>query len=65
MKTPRYTDSHKYPHGYVGSASTNVAATMKRKQRELDAEAAKRTADQAEVAEKVRTLVAPAGARRK
>ena len=30
MKTPRYTDQHRYPNGYRRSAETNVEATFKR-----------------------------------
>lgn len=49
MKTPRYTDSHKYPHGYKKAAETNVEATFRREREKLKANAA-------EAALKVRPL---------
>lgn len=30
MKTPRFTDTHKYPHGYRPAARTNIRATFLR-----------------------------------
>lgn len=30
MKTPRYTDEHKYPHGYASSAATDIRRTFAR-----------------------------------
>ena len=35
MKTPRYTDNHRFPHGYKKAAETNVEATFKRVRAEL------------------------------
>lgn len=42
MKKPRYTDAHKYPHGY--SRVTDLAATFARVRRELQAQARKKPA---------------------
>lgn len=30
MKTIRYTDQHRYPHGYRKAAETDIQATFKR-----------------------------------
>ena len=30
MKQPKYTDSHKFPNGYVPAASTDIARTFAR-----------------------------------
>jgi hypothetical protein len=35
MKTPKFTDSFRYPHGYVRSESTNVAETFRRERERL------------------------------
>ena len=43
MKTPRYTDSHKYPHGYRKSTNTDIEATFRR----IKQENAKNLAEQA------------------
>jgi hypothetical protein len=34
VKTPRYTDQHRYPTGYRRSVDTNVAETFERARRE-------------------------------
>jgi len=37
--TPRYTDAHRYPHGYHTACDTNIAKTFERIRKELaDAE---------------------------
>lgn len=46
MKTPRFTDLHRFPHGYTHSKATDVAKTFARVRREMaksQAEAAKKT----------------------
>ena len=50
MKQPRYTDLHRYPHGYVKSGSTDVAATFRRVRAEQQraAEQAQRDAAEAQ-----------------
>ncbi len=30
MKTPKFTDSHRFPNGYVPAASTDIARTFAR-----------------------------------
>lgn len=30
MKQPKYTDSHKFPHGYVPAAATDISKTFAR-----------------------------------
>lgn len=30
MKTPKFTDQHRYPHGYVPANATDVTGTWKR-----------------------------------
>jgi hypothetical protein len=37
--TPRYTDSHKYPHGYHAACDTNIARTFARIRQQQAAEA--------------------------
>ena len=34
MKTPRYTDTNRYPHGYRKSTNTDVEATFRRVKQE-------------------------------
>ena len=37
--TPRYTDSHRYPHGYRAACDTNIAKTFERvRKRRADSE---------------------------
>ena len=43
MRTPRYTDTHRYPNGYKKSAETNVQLTFRR----VRAEQEKNLAEQA------------------
>jgi len=38
---PRYTDSHKYPNGYVPAAATDISKLFARVRAQLKAEAAK------------------------
>ena len=42
MKTPRFTDAHKYPHGYRSSARTNIRATFIRARAALNKDAEER-----------------------
>lgn len=42
MKTPRYTDLHRYPHGYKPSNETNIKETFERVENEQKASAAER-----------------------
>lgn len=51
MKTPRYTDNHRYPNGYRKAAETNVEATFKRARQE-------QARNQEEVAVKVQPIKA-------
>lgn len=47
MKTPRFTDLHRYPRGWRKAVDTNIAETFERIRRELQAnaeEAAKKVA---------------------
>lgn len=44
MIKPRYTDTHKRPHGYTTAAATDVSKTFARVRREM-AEQAKREAE--------------------
>lgn len=37
MKTPKYTDLTRYPHGYTPAAATNVAKTIAREYARLKA----------------------------
>lgn len=37
MKTPRYTDLHRYQHGYKKATETDITGTFKRIRRELEA----------------------------
>lgn len=39
MKRPNFTDAHRFPHGYVPSKSTDIAATFRRARRQIEAEA--------------------------
>ena len=48
MKSPRYTDAHKYPTGYRKAASTDVRATFRRIRERLKAEAEQAAKDAAE-----------------
>ena len=34
MKPPRYTDAHRYPHGYRPAAATDIRETFSRIERE-------------------------------
>ena len=34
MKTPRYTDMHRFPHGYRKSTSTDIEITFRRVKQE-------------------------------
>lgn len=34
MKAPRYTDAHRYPHGYKPAAATNIRETFARIERQ-------------------------------
>lgn len=36
MKTPRYTDQHRFPNGYRRAVDTNVAETFERARREQE-----------------------------
>ena len=56
MKSPRYTDAHKYPNGYRKAASTDVRATFRRERERLKAAAEQAAKDAEEVAAKVRRL---------
>lgn len=38
MKTPKYTDHHKYTNGYVPAANTNIEVTFRRVRREMEEE---------------------------
>lgn len=44
MKPPRYTDQHRYPHGYKKAAETNVELTFKRVRQEQAKNAEERQA---------------------
>jgi hypothetical protein len=47
MKTPKFTDAHRYPHGYVKSEATDIRATFRRVQRQLaDQERREREAEE-------------------
>lgn len=48
MKTPRYTDSHKYPTGYRKAAATDVRLTFRRERERLKAQAEQVAKDEAE-----------------
>ena len=39
MKTPRYTDAHRWPHGYRKSDDTNIAETFQRVRQQQEAAA--------------------------
>ena len=54
MLRPRFTDTHRYPHGYVHA--TNVAKTFARIRREQIKEAKARTEVVAEQIAKVRRI---------
>lgn len=55
---PRFTDSHKYPHGYRSAADTNVTRTFERVRREIRAKAEQEQRDKEEAQRKVSTLKA-------
>ncbi len=38
MKTPRFTDTARYPAGYTHSGATDISQTFKRAQKKIDAE---------------------------
>ena len=40
MKPPRYSDLHKYPHGYASSAATDIRRTFARVRAQQKAERA-------------------------
>ena len=48
MKTPRFTDGHKYPNGYRKAAATDVRLTFRRERERLKAAAEQASRDQAE-----------------
>ena len=56
MKTPRYTDGHKYPQGYRKAAATDVRLTFRRARERLKAAAEQVAKDEAERQEKVRRM---------
>ena len=56
MKTPRYTDGHKYPTGYRKAASTDVRLTFRRAREKLKADAEQAAKDAAEAEAKVRQM---------
>lgn len=56
---PKFTDSHKFPHGYRQAVDTNVSETFKRVRRQQE-ELAKRKAEiEAEQVEKVKGHIEP------
>ena len=56
MKSPRYTDQHKYPNGYRKAANTDVAATFRRVRLEQQRAAEQAAKDSAEAQAKVRKM---------
>lgn len=56
MKTPRYTDIHKYANGYRKAAATDVRLTFRRERERLKVEAEQAARDASEVQEKVRRM---------
>ena len=56
MKTPRYTDGHKYPQGYRKAAATDVRLTFRRERERLKAAAEQAAKDEVERQAKVRRL---------
>ena len=56
MKTPRYTDQHKYPQGYRKAAATDVRLTFRRERERIKALAEQAAKDSAEAEAKVRTM---------
>ena len=56
MKTPRYTDSHRDPHGYRTPAQTDIRKTFARVRAEQKAAAEATAQNEAEAASKTRTL---------
>ena len=56
MKTPRFTDSHKYPNGYRKAAATDIRATFRRYRAEQKALAEEAERNQAEAQQKVKKL---------
>ena len=56
MKSPKYTDAHKYPNAYRKSTATDIRLTFRRERERLKAEAEQAAKDAQEVAAKVRRL---------
>lgn len=57
MKRPNFTDAHRYPHAYVPSKSTDIAATFRRARRQIEAEAQRQAEQDAAVAAEARRKV--------
>jgi hypothetical protein len=41
MKPPRFTDNHRFPHGYTPAAATDITKTFARARQEIEATKAK------------------------
>jgi len=53
---PRFTDAHRYPHGYVPANKTDVAATHKRVRKQIADQARADAAVLTEQTQKVLTI---------
>ena len=56
VKTPRYTDGHKYPTGYRKAASTDVRLTFRRERERIKTATEQAAKDESERQEKVRAM---------
>lgn len=56
MKTPKYTDLHRYPRGWKKAVDTNVAETLERAKRELEEQKRREEEIQAEARSKTISL---------
>ena len=56
MKTPRFTDSARYPTCYRKAAATDIRLTFRRMRERLKAEAEQSARDESERQEKVRRM---------